>query len=61
MYVRDHAGTKGNERVDALTKRGAELRFDLMKLETPEDWFTVKHISKDIDRIEEQNNHPPCF
>ena len=41
MHVRAHAGTKGNERADALAKRGSKLRFDLMELETPDGWFTA--------------------
>ena len=41
MHVRAHAGTKGNERADALVKRGSKLRFDLMELETPDGWFTA--------------------
>lgn len=39
MHVRAHTGTKGNERADALAKRGAKLRFDLMQAETPDGWF----------------------
>ena len=35
-----HANTHGNERADALAKRGAKLRFDLMQLQSP-GWFNA--------------------
>ena len=39
MYVTAaHDGNNGNERADTLAKRGAELRFELMVLQSP-DWF----------------------
>ncbi len=41
MHVRAHAGTRDNERADALAKQGVKLRFDLMELslQTPEGYF----------------------
>ena len=66
MHVRAHAGTKGNERADALTKRGAKLMFDLMKLETPEGWFKASLVL--VERYWQNrkseycmNSHPPPF
>ena len=38
-HVKAHDGTQGNERADSLAKKGAKLRFDLMVLTTPKDWF----------------------
>ena len=34
-----HSGNHGNERADKLVKQGAELRFKLMQLAAPNDWF----------------------
>ena len=38
-HVKAHNGTHGNERADKLTKEGAKLRFKLMELAAPHDWF----------------------
>ena len=38
-HVKAHNGTHGNERADNLAKEGAELRFKLMELAAPHDWF----------------------
>ena len=38
-HVKAHEGTEGNERADELSKKGAELRFDLMKRQLGSDWF----------------------
>ena len=39
MHVKAHAGTHGNERADSLAKEGAELRFKLVELAMPNEWF----------------------
>ena len=39
LHVKAHAGEHGNERADALAKKGVELCFKLMELSAPPGWF----------------------
>ena len=39
LYVRAHSGNVGNEKVDALAKKGAKLRARMMILEGGDGWY----------------------
>ena len=38
-HVKAHDGNHGNERADNLAAEGAKLRFELMELAAPKDWY----------------------
>ena len=40
LHVRSHVVEHGNEHADALAKEGSKLRFDLVNLAAPDEWFT---------------------